>query len=156
MSKAKKKCRVCRVILTADNAYLSRKRNTFQSSCKKCGSEYRQVWVERNRKRERERARKYYQANKNKLRVTYDRSRVIRKYGLTPEEIKNMKEAQGGKCAICRNRLATHVDHCHDDSKHVRGILCLWCNSGIGMLGDDSDLLRTAAQYLEKAEHGKH
>lgn len=83
-------------------------------------------------------------------------------YGISEEDYQRMVEAQGGLCAICNRpermkfkgalkRLA--VDHCHMTGD-VRGLLCHACNCAIGKLGDAPDLLRAAANYLEKSLAG--
>ncbi|WP_347878324.1 endonuclease VII domain-containing protein [Streptomyces sp. KS 21] len=59
-----------------------------------------------------------------------------------------MVAAQGGLCCICLKAPAVHVDHCHETGR-VRGVLCFNCNSAIGKLGDDPDILRRAISYLE-------
>ena len=41
-----------------------------------------------------------------------------------------------------------HIDHCHV-SGVVRGLLCLTCNTGLGMFGDSVNLLDAAKQYLQ-------
>lgn len=41
------------------------------------------------------------------------------------------------------------IDHCHTTGK-VREGLCSRCNVGMGLFCDDPDLLRVAADYLEK------
>jgi hypothetical protein len=41
-----------------------------------------------------------------------------------------------------------HADHCHE-SGAPRGVLCHWCNTGIGGLKDSVELLRAAIAYLE-------
>lgn len=77
------------------------------------------------------------------------------KYGITPEQWDDMFEEQAGLCAICftpeevcpKGRLA--VDHCHHTGK-VRGLLCLTCNSAIGKLKDDPELVLQAYKYLER------
>ncbi|WP_369356154.1 endonuclease VII domain-containing protein [Streptomyces sp. cg2] len=71
-----------------------------------------------------------------------------RHYGITEAERDVMIAAQGGLCAICRKAPAAHVDHCHATGK-VRGVLCFNCNSAIGKLGDDPDVIRRAIAYLE-------
>lgn len=61
-----------------------------------------------------------------------------------------MFESQNGLCAICQGRPATVTDHDHT-TKNVRGLLCVWCNTGIGMLGDCVDGLERALAYLQLA-----
>jgi hypothetical protein len=40
-----------------------------------------------------------------------------------------------------------HVDHCHKTGV-IRGVLCLRCNTAIGLARDDSNILRKLAEYL--------
>jgi hypothetical protein len=70
-----------------------------------------------------------------------------RRYDLTSYEVAKMVEEQGGKCAICQERAAEHVDHDHRTGI-VRGILCFTCNVGLGNFRDDRDLLLKAHRYL--------
>lgn len=82
-------------------------------------------------------------------------------YGITVDDYLKMHDAQNGVCAICGNpetsvdnktkkvrRLA--VDHCHD-RKHIRGLLCSACNTGIGLFGDNIATLLSAVEYLKKS-----
>ena len=57
---------------------------------------------------------------------------------------------QGRKCAICATEASRrwNLDHCHK-SGAARGILCSRCNLGLGLLGDDADVARRAADYVE-------
>ena len=79
--------------------------------------------------------------------------RRLRILGITEDQYLAMLEAQGGRCAICRDdvpwsRSGTwHVDHCHDSGK-VRGLLCTRCNRGLGYFRDDPRLLLEAIGYL--------
>lgn len=73
--------------------------------------------------------------------------------GLTPEEIEDLFEAQGRKCAICGStepgsKIGWNVDHCHKTNK-VRFILCAHCNRGLGAFRDSPQLMRKAADLLE-------
>lgn len=88
----------------------------------------------------------------------------LAKFGITPDQYREMLDAQGGVCAICeqpervrdaRNgRLkALAVDHDHETGA-VRGLLCQNCNKGIGNLGDSPERLIAAAAYLEVANGG--
>ncbi len=64
---------------------------------------------------------------------------------------------QGGVCAICeqpprgdwKNNKNLHVDHDHKTGQ-VRGLLCPDCNTSIGKMKDSPEMLRKAAEYLEK------
>lgn len=73
------------------------------------------------------------------------------KYGITPEQYKDMHETQQGKCAICNTEPKTkrglHVDHDHGTGK-VRGLLCHGCNVALGSFKEDVTLLNKAIEYL--------
>ncbi len=75
-------------------------------------------------------------------------------YGLTSEDWEQMFIDQNGECAICKNWLAisgrkTHTDH-DPDTGVVRGLLCGPHNSGLGLFRHSPEVLRWAADYLEK------
>lgn len=73
-------------------------------------------------------------------------------YGLSYEEYHQRLEQQGGGCALCGAVMKDRhlaVDHCHSSGK-VRDILCTACNSGLGHFKDSPELLRRAADYLER------
>ena len=72
-----------------------------------------------------------------------------RRYGITAEEADAILEAQGGLCAICRTAPAAHVDHDHDTGM-IRELLCFNCNGGLGQFKDDPEVLRAAADYVER------
>lgn len=92
---------------------------------------------------------------------TSDRHR-LRKYGITARELENMIALQGGRCPICDKALSRAicaVDHDHaccpglsTCGKCVRGILCGSCNTGLGLLSDNSDSLARAIDYLKKSK----
>lgn len=81
------------------------------------------------------------------------------KYDLTINELMQALEDQGGGCAICAETLPDllvydsrrrgyAIDHNHETGR-FRGILCLPCNSMLGMAKDSVDLLQKAASYLK-------
>jgi len=98
--------------------------------------------------------------------LVYRQRSLKSNHGITVEQYADMLDAQGGVCSICgkpetkiggRNRapLPLAVDHCHQTrqsgkSNGIRGLLCQACNIGLGKFDDDPDLLRKAAEYLEK------
>jgi hypothetical protein len=73
-----------------------------------------------------------------------------RRYGITGDDADAMLDAQGGLCAVCRERPADHVDHDHLTGR-VRGLLCFNCNGGLGQFHDDPELLSAAIDYLDRA-----
>ena len=67
---------------------------------------------------------------------------------------------QSGRCSICISELPDlmqyesrrrkyAIDHNHETGK-FRGILCLNCNSLLGMAGDSVKVLQSAIGYLEQ------
>ena len=102
--------------------------------------------------------RKWYAAHPEQVKVN-NRTQRLRSYGLTNEDYAARLLAQGGVCALC-GKAETHldrkggitrlaVDHDHATGA-VRALLCHACNVGIGTFGDDPDLLRAAAEYIER------
>ncbi len=76
---------------------------------------------------------------------------VKRKYGITMEELEAIVESQNHQCCICKvpvDCIVSNVDHCHKTGK-VRGVLCLKCNSGIGLLQDSVEVVESALRYLK-------
>ena len=75
------------------------------------------------------------------------------KYGISIIQYNNMLHEQNYVCAICHKpsvsgkKLA--VDHCHDTGL-IRGLLCFNCNIGIGHFKNDTILLETAIDYINK------
>lgn len=68
-----------------------------------------------------------------------------RTYGLTYEEIKALPT----KCEVCGSTENLHVDHDHSTGKY-RGVLCHFCNVGLGMMGDSIDRLKNMIEYLKR------
>lgn len=88
-------------------------------------------------------------------------ARLKYRRGITEDEYNEKLEAQGGGCAICGREpdgVALAVDHDHkccqgkrrNCPECVRGLLCQFCNNGLGMFGDDIKLLRAAIKYLKE------
>lgn len=101
----------------------------------------------------------YRAAYKAATKTSVQDKRYKRHYGLSLEEYNSMSAKQNHACAICgeREQVVTRgdgaaklsVDHCHKSGK-IRGLLCMYCNTGIGKLRDDPALLRAAADYIER------
>jgi hypothetical protein len=82
------------------------------------------------------------------------------KYSLTIAELNDALQKQKGGCAICEEMLPDllvynnrrrgyAIDHNHETGE-FRGILCLKCNSMLGMACDNHILLEKASQYLKE------
>ena len=53
---------------------------------------------------------------------------------------------------ICKSppgHKSLHIDHDHKTGK-VRGLLCHGCNTAIGLMKDDVNILTKAIEYLKK------
>jgi len=93
--------------------------------------------------------------NKDIEKIGYD-PRRFKRHNTTKEAYDNMLKKYNGKCWICKNKKAVHIDHdhscCNDDSfscgKCIRGVLCSNCNTAIGLLNDDVRLIKSALKYL--------
>lgn len=125
---------------------------------------YRREYTEKNKAHLNAKATVYYAANRERL---VEQSRAYTKahpemrklakvkmtHGLTAAQYQAMLASQQGVCAVCRlpfpSPKKTHVDHCHISGK-IRGILCHYCNTALGSLGDSPERCEAAAIYLER------
>jgi hypothetical protein len=102
----------------------------YQYSCKACAAEYKRKNKDRRRDAD-------YQ----------------RMYGITLEQYDIMRKEQDSCCKLCRTHESAQphgrlvVDHCHATGA-VRGLLCNNCNTALGLLRDDTSLLRACINYL--------
>ena len=80
---------------------------------------------------------------------------LVARYGITAADYDERMAAQGGRCAVCRERAAQHVDHDHVFG-HVRGLLCSGCNQGLGNFRDDVRHMTAAVDYLERTTWQRH
>jgi hypothetical protein len=101
----------------------------------------------------------YYKNKKHKVAVARERI-----YGITPEDYDTMLKEQNHKCKICSIKFNNnynqeskidyahlqHLDHCHT-TKKVRGILCPFCNLGLGHFKNSPERITTAINYLKEA-----
>ena len=62
---------------------------------------------------------------------------------------KRVRQLRNNTCEVCGELCYGYKDHDHKTGKR-RGILCSHCNTGIGMLKDNPEIIRRALEYLEK------
>ena len=139
-----KRCPKCKQTKPLSEYHRNKSRSDgLAAQCKPCTLEY---------------LREYHLTTKGKAsrlrsrRKDQQKHKMKHKYGITPEIYKGMLEDQNGACGICGGnnkgrRLC--VDHCHKTEK-VRGLLCNTCNSGIGYLKDNIDIMASAISYLQQ------
>ncbi|MFD0374700.1 endonuclease domain-containing protein [Streptomyces sp. NPDC127112] len=83
----------------------------------------------------------------------------IATHGLTIDRYVNLRQSQGGACAICRVVPSMfHIDHDHECCPGstscgmcVRGLLCPGCNQGLAMFRDSDRSLIRAARYITES-----
>jgi hypothetical protein len=76
------------------------------------------------------------------------------RYGLSPNEFKQLKKSQKNRCPGCLRAFPGKkdvVDHCHKTGK-VRGILCCNCNWALGQVKDDPSILLRLVDYLKSTK----
>lgn len=130
------------------------------SKCKKCRNTYNRRYCKDNpdmKKKHndlrKEWRKEYYAKPKNKMKLR--NSHLMSQFNLTHDDYEQMLKSQEGVCAICkRHRVATNkeymaIDHCHDTGD-IRGILCNWCNRGLGVFEDNVEFLENAIKYLRE------
>lgn len=149
-----KKCYKCGFLKPLNDFHLRKSsKDGYQATCKLCQkialadrrkadpikhSNYQKKWRNKNPERAKEINRK------TKLKTTY---------GISPEQFNNMLADQDGCCKICKSphphgKGTWHIDHCHSTGK-LRGLLCHYCNTGLGAFRDNLFLLKSAMEYLE-------
>lgn len=104
--------------------------------CRECNLKTSLIWAANNRSRQRN----------NKL---------LKLYGISLIEYNELLEKQNGVCAICDNLCSVRKNLCVDHDKKtgkVRGLLCFACNTAIGKLDHDIELLESAIQYLRSSK----
>ena len=109
--------------------------------CKECDNKARKKWQTDNPERAR-----YSSRNRS----------IKAKYGIDIEQYNQILQAQNYQCAICGCTVQNHsyqknfnIDHNHETGE-VRGLLCTACNRALGLFRDNPDILRKAAEYLDK------
>lgn len=134
-----KTCSKCGVLQPVKNFHKDAKRaDGLKSNCKTCYSLFHK---------------KYYEENLEKVKTKNKKMWLNKKYNMSIEQYEELKKQQNYKCAICFSELQegflSHVDHSHDTGQ-IRGILCRWCNTGLGNFLDSIENLEKAANYLKK------
>jgi hypothetical protein len=85
--------------------------------------------------------------------------RRFKRHNITKEYYDQLFLKNNGMCWICKDYSAIHIDHDHSCcaggwscGKCVRGLLCSNCNTAIGLLRDNPELLVEAIKYLNQEQ----
>jgi len=154
-------CYHCKIEQTEENFTESQKRfhnNREVGRCRSCTSIVGKEWRIKNKHRQNE----FNKARReNPERKEFDRLRSYkRRYGISREEYMLMRKTQDFRCEICGLHEDEHklsrwgnlcLDHNHKTGQ-IRALLCAQCNKGLGSFKDNANMLRLAAEYLDKYE----
>jgi hypothetical protein len=150
-------------------------RDGLRGECKACNSAAKRQWYAENKDAVKAKVKRWQQENAERHNAAVRRRRedpavkrrerdrhLRRKFGITVDHYDVMLALQGGVCAICRREphpnISLHVDHDHVTGA-IRSLTCFRCNQALGSFGEDAELLRAAAAYLDRhdpsAAHGR-
>lgn len=106
-----------------------------------------------------EKLKEYYILNKEKIKLRTRVNNYKTQFGIDIDTYNIMLEEQNGCCAICgisilKLKKNFSVDHCHSSLK-VRGLLCSKCNTVLGFVNDDINILKNCISYLKKYKDGQ-
>jgi hypothetical protein len=142
-----KTCCRCRQSLHLDSFYSDKRRkDNKHPECKPC---------------QKKRSAQYRQKNKTVLNANAMVRHYVRTYGITQEEFLKKAQCQDNKCAICSIDLSFDkinsldkavMDHDHSSGK-LRSVLCSGCNTALGLLKDNTDILNKAINYLKEHQN---
>lgn len=128
--------------------------------CKKCRNLHYNIYYKENPNKQKEKNdsqkenRKMFYSSPKGIESSR-RSHLKRNYGISLEQYNDMLLIQDNKCMICKSEHTFDrygvlaVDHCHS-SGEIRGLLCFKCNTILGSVNDDVNILQEAINYLNK------
>ena len=129
---------------------LKGERRVSNNTCLGCARESFRRYHHADKERARRKGQKWTRDNPEKA-----KNKVWRRYGIDVVAARKAWDAHDGRCACCGSATPTSrgwvVDHDHASGK-VRGVLCVKCNTGIGLLGDTLETVLRAVDYLQRAE----
>lgn len=131
------------------------------------------MWYQKNKEKRLIKALEWRASNPEKVKAIQKRyrdshpnkkrdERLKRDFGITFDQYEKMRIGQDNKCAICKNPETRSVsksgkindlavDHCHKTGK-IRGLLCGKCNTALGLLNEDINIINNCVDYLKKEE----
>lgn len=133
------------------------KKDGLKGTCKPClkqrSKELYDLNPEARRKATNDSRNKLRNSDPEKYRRLAKNARLKSTYGITLDQYEAMLKEQEHSCAICgvhQGKLAKElaVDHCHTKG-HVRKLLCHYCNTTLGLVKEDVEVLQNMINYLK-------
>lgn len=147
-----KKCGICEVEKDSSEFYSNKKiKDGLNTYCKPCVNEYN-----KKSRAERHKDPEYRQRDLD----SKSENHYKRRHGMTRKEREEFILSKGSVCGICKTtdpeNRGWQIDHDHSCCPKEysckdcrRGILCVRCNTAIGLFGDNVDSIRSAISYLD-------
>ncbi len=149
-----KRCPACDAVRSVSLFYRKNTKTArgwaWDSHCIECRRAYCREYGAASKEARNARLKKWRLKNPGAASRADRRTRLKRKYGITPECVEKMRAAQGGCCAICdRKTTRLFVDHCHTTGR-VRALLCQTCNTFLGWYEKKADTILNFQNYVDK------
>lgn len=122
-------------------------------------AERRKAWAAANPEKCKEYRARYKAKHADRIKAQnaagQDRWRRMKKarlYGLTYDQVEQLENQT--HCPICGTEFTKErksqrcFDHCHSTGQ-FRGVICVRCNTALGMMNDNVQSLKNAITYLE-------
>ena len=126
------------------------------SWCKDCRNETRKERYWKDPEQGRKRTKKYRESLTQEQRYIANRNTKLKQaYGLTHEQVEEMKRLQDYKCYVCSKQETEAgskglvVDHNHT-TRQVRKLLCSTCNTALGLLNEDIKIFTSLIEYVKE------
>lgn len=154
MEKTCKKCGVVYPLTSEFWRVKTREKCGFTTPCKNCHRKHEKEkrFNPEKKKRNQIQYKKWYLKNRG---YTTKRTR-LENFGINENQYQELVKKQNGVCAICGNPekakingnvKSLAVDHCHKTNL-IRGLLCSNCNTALGLLKDNVQILQKMINYL--------
>lgn len=143
-----KKCNRCQLVKSIEHFPLRSETGRPREHCRECKREYE----------------KEYRSTHKRKKSTPEQNReanLRRWYKIGQADYEKLSKSQANICAICGRPPRGTIKHdkylCvdHKDTEEtieIRGLLCNYCNTALGFLDDDIDLLQKAIEYLQRTK----
>ncbi len=153
LSYTHKHCPSCSEVKTVDLFYRKKTRTArgwaWDSKCIECRRADCRDYGAGAKELRNARLRQWREKNPVAARAVDKRRHLKQKYGLSPQQVEEMRERQDGRCAICERRTTRlFVDHCHTKG-HIRALLCQTCNTFLGWYEKKANTILRFQRYID-------